>query len=81
MQVFFSLTAVGTGELKARVSWAQQMKDGAHPSPSAVLFFPGSKRDPLTAGMTERGFQSSDGEAQSRSRYLPAIFCSITERL
>ena len=42
------------------------MKGGAHPSPFAALSFPNSKRYPFTAGLTERVFQSPNGEAEPR---------------
>ena len=44
------------------------MKSGTHPSPFAALsFIDSKKRYPFTAGLTERVFQSSDGEAWARS--------------
>ena len=55
------------------------MKDGAQSSPSVALSLPDSKMYPLTVGLTESVFQSSDGEAQPRTHDLPATFCTITE--
>ena len=37
------------------------------------------KRYPFTAGLTQRVFQSSDGEAQPRTHDLTSTFCTITE--
>ena len=53
------------------------MKGGGHPSPFVALSLPGSKK--VTAGLTERVLQSSNGEAQPRIHDLTATFCTITE--
>ena len=58
------------------------MKGGAHPSTFAALSFPDSNKIhmyPFTAGLTERVFQSSHGEAQPRNHDVRATFCTITE--
>ena len=57
------------------------MKGRTYPSPSAVLSSRIQKRYPFTAKLTERDFQSSDGEARVQTHNFPATFCVITERL
>ena len=58
------------------------MEGGAPPFPEiAAIAFPDLKRYPLIAGLTEKVFQSSHGEAQRRTHDLAATFYTITEPL
>ena len=69
-----SLIEVGEVGVKSpTVSWAQQMKGGAHPFPFVALFYP------FTAGLTERVFKLLHGEAQPRTHDFTATFCTICE--
>ena len=63
----------GGGGGGGSVSWAQQRNSEAKLSPFAALSF--------TAGLTERVFQSSDGQAQVQTHDLPETFCTISKRL
>ena len=75
VKVFHSLLAVGAMDVKVpTISWAQLMKDGAHPSPFAALSFPNSKKVyPFSAGLTERVFQSPHGEVEPRTHAIQRL--------
>ena len=64
MKVSYSLIAVGAVGLESHLSWAQLMKGIAHPSPFAALLFHDSKMYSFNAGLIERVFQSSHGDAK-----------------
>ena len=57
------------------------MKGRAHPSPFAAIPFPDSEEVSFTAGLTERAFQTSDGDTLVPFHNLPAYFCTIVEAL
>ena len=45
-----------SGGWRPTVSWAQLMKDGAHPSPFTALAFPNSKKVPNPCWVDREGF-------------------------
>ena len=74
-----SLIAVGAVGLSPTVSCAQQMKGEAHPSPSAGLSFPDTKKVPIYCWVDSHSFLWSDGEAQPRTHNLLATSCTIAK--
>ena len=71
-----SLVAVGvgggSGGQRPNVSWSKHIKYGANFSLFAASFFPitQKKRQPSTAGLTDRHFQSPAEQSRIRTRNL-----------